>query len=79
MGVFEALDFFCEVYGTDEFERSFAPFPRLRALVEAVKKLGRLAEHCDVERKTYDTWDEASGSHKHWGTYAKAVRTTLAD
>jgi glutathione S-transferase len=77
VGIFEALDFFNEVFGADEHTRALAPFPRLRALTTAVKSLGRLAEHCDVDRQSYDTFDEASGTHKHWGRYAKAVRTTL--
>lgn len=76
LGVFEVLDYFCDVYGAAEYEAALAPYARLRALVHAVRSLGRLAEHCDVERTRYDTWD--GEKHANWPKYAKAVRTTLA-
>ena len=75
VGVFEALDFFRDVYGSDLFEQTFEPFPLLRAHFAAVRRLGRLAEYCDVDRKSYDTWD--GKAHTKWLEYARAVRTTL--
>ena len=78
IGCFEVCDYFRDVFGVEQYEASFAAYPRLMALVTAVKQLGRLAEHCDVSRRKYDTWDETTGSHANWGVYAKAVRTTLA-
>eukprot|EP00316_Scyphosphaera_apsteinii_P010115 CAMPEP_0119312960 /NCGR_PEP_ID=MMETSP1333-20130426/27388_1 /TAXON_ID=418940 /ORGANISM="Scyphosphaera apsteinii, Strain RCC1455" /LENGTH=250 /DNA_ID=CAMNT_0007317669 /DNA_START=23 /DNA_END=775 /DNA_ORIENTATION=+ len=77
IGVFEVIDLFRQVFGLDEFERAFEAFPRVRALVDAAKRLGNLAEHCDVTRKKYATWDEATGTHMNWIDYARAVRTTL--
>jgi glutathione S-transferase len=78
VGVFELLDYFRDVFGSERYQAAFAPFPRLLRLVVEVKQLGRLAEHCDEGRKAYDTWDEAAGAHTRWGAYMKAVRTTLA-
>ena len=75
VGVFEALDFFRDVYGSELFAQTFEPFPRLRAHFAAVRQLGRLAEYCDVDRQSYDTWD--GKAHTKWLEYARAVRTTL--
>jgi hypothetical protein len=60
VGVYEACDCFISLFGSTQYEESFAPFPRVRALVAATRSLGRLAEYCDVGRKAHDTWDEAS-------------------
>lgn len=76
IGVFECVDYVRDVFGANEFARLFEPFPLVRALVVETKKLGRLADHCDVERTKYDTWDGAA--HSRWVVYANAVRTTLA-
>lgn len=78
VGIFECVDLFQSLFGTDEFDASFAPFPRVRALVAATRSLGRLAEHCESGRKTHATWDAATGKHSNLLKYASAVRSTLA-
>ena len=78
VGIFECVDLFLSIFGSEEFDASFAPFPRVRALVAATRSLGRLAEHCDVSRKTHATWDAATGKHSNLVKYATAVRSTLA-
>lgn len=75
IGVFEAVDFFRDVFGVEEFGKAFAPFPRLLAHSAAVRALGNLAAHCDEYRKCYDTWD--GEAHSRWGVYSHAVKVTL--
>ena len=78
VGVFEALDFFSELFGSAQFNVSFAPFPALRRAFCATRSLGRLAAHCEEERAKYATYDSSSRSHAHWIEYARAVRATLS-
>ena len=78
VGVFEVCDYFRDVFGTPLYDEGFAPFPRLRSLVAATKSLGRLAEHCDVVRTSYATWNAAERRHDGWQRYAQAVRETLS-
>mmetsp|Transcript_62023 Transcript_62023/g.134526 ORF Transcript_62023/g.134526 Transcript_62023/m.134526 type:complete len:233 (-) Transcript_62023:105-803(-) len=68
VAVFESLDFWKFVGGDEKFHELLAPFPKLVELYVATKKLGRLAEWCDVERpKFFVSWEE----------YPKLVLSTL--
>ena len=78
VGVFEAIDYFKDVFGVDMFDQCFAPFPNLLKHYAATKELGRLAEHCDVDRTSYATWDAGAKKHTNWQKYATDVRETLA-
>jgi len=77
VGVFEACDYFRDVMGEERFTSSFGAYPKVRGLMEAALKLGRLAEHCEVERTNYATWDAKARRHANWQSYATDVRTTL--
>ena len=78
VGAFEAIDYFKDVFGADKFEECFAPFPGLLKHYAATKALGRLAEHCDVDRQQFATWDASAKKHTNWQKYATDVRQTLA-
>ena len=68
MGVFEALDFFSEVFGADRLAAELERFPRLRANHSATKALGGLRAWCEEERPRLFV------SH---ADYAASVRATL--
>ena len=78
VAVFEVSDYFRDVFGPDAFGTHFAPFPKLLDLIVATKALGRLADHCDVGRTKYATWDPVTKTHACWQKYARDVRTTLS-
>ena len=78
VGIFECADFYESLYGADAFKEAFKPYPRVRALVDATRALGRLAEHCELGRRGHETWDPQTGKHTNLLKYATAVRSTLA-
>lgn len=78
VGAFEVLDFYAEIFGDDALRAALVRFPRVQTMLDATKALGRLADHCDVERTRYATWDAATKTHCKWLGYAMAVRTTLS-
>jgi len=69
VGVWEALDFYRDIFGHAAFAAAFAGFPKMLAHYEQVLSLGRLREWRDTGRAAVFLPD--------WAVYAEAVRATL--
>jgi hypothetical protein len=69
IGVFEVLDFYRHITSEDRLRVTFASFPKLLQMHDAVLELGRIKHWRDVERpKVFLDWHD----------YAKSVCATLS-
>jgi len=67
--LFETIDFYESIFGSEMRKRAFAPFPKLSALHEAVLEMPGVRKWCLVERpKLFLSWvDYKAAVHRTLG------------